>query len=144
VTDLPPEDAAPPRSGAARGPDRRSRTVGVGRWSAFAAALVVNLAVLLAPDPDVPAPSTPGLDKLVHVAVFAALTWTGLRLGWAARWYVPAVLAWAAVSEVVQAVVLPRRSGDPRDAVADAVGVLLAAVLHARLARRGAGPAPLG
>jgi hypothetical protein len=144
VTDLPP-DGAPSTPGAARARAARGpRAARAARWAAFLLAFAVNVAVLLAPDPDVPTPSTPGFDKVVHAGVFAALTWTGLRLGWPARWYVPAVLAWAVVSEVLQAVLLPRRTGDPRDAVADAVGVLAATALHAAAVRRRRRRAPPG
>lgn len=111
-----------PLDDAARLPRRRTLAL---RRVAFAGAVLLNLVVLLAPDPDAPGSGVPGLDKVVHAAVFALLTGTGLAAGLAARWFVPAVLAWAALSEVLQATLLPARSGDWRDLVADAVGVAI-------------------
>lgn len=134
---MPPRPARPPVAGAGRVAVRRL---------AFAAAVALNLAVLLAPQ----TPSTggvPGLDKAVHAVVFAALTWTGLQLGWPTRRYVPVMLAWAVLSELLQATALPDRSGDLLDALADAVGVLLAALAHRWWRdppRRGARRARLG
>ncbi len=105
------------------------------RWSPLIGALALNLAVLYTPDPDAPGDGVPGLDKVVHVTVFAALTWAGLHAGIAARWLVPAVLAHAVISELVQATALPARSGDPWDVVADAAGIALGALLHVLLDR---------
>ena len=93
------------------------------RWL-FAAAVAGQLVVLYAPR----APSTggvPGLDKVVHVLVFAVV----LGLGWWSRAPRPLVLAvsvvQAPVSELLQWAMLPHRSGDPLDLVADLVGCAL-------------------
>ena len=93
------------------------------RWL-FAAAVVGQLVVLYAPR----APSTggvPGLDKVVHVLVFAVV----LGLGWWAGVPRPLVLTvsvvQAPVSELLQWAVLPHRSGDLFDLVADLVGCAL-------------------
>lgn len=102
------------------------------RWLALAAALAVNLVVLYAPDPGTPLTPVPGLDKAVHLTVFLALTLAGLRVGLARGWFLPAVLAHAVVSEVVQATVLPARSGDAWDLVADAAGIALGYLAHRR------------
>lgn len=66
-----------------------------------------------------------GADKVVHLALFAALAGT-------ARWrfgggplVLLAVAAYAPVSELVQGALLPDRSGDPYDVLADLVGVAL-------------------
>jgi len=104
------------------------------RWAPFAGAVTVSAVVLFAPNPDVPGGGVPGLDKVVHAVVFAALTFTGLRAGLSARWFVPAVLGYALTSEAVQAWVLADRSGDPWDLLADAGGVALGAWLHRRTA----------
>lgn len=101
----------------------------------FAVALVVHLTVLYAPAPDVPGTGVPGVDKVTHVLVFATLTWAGLWAGLARRWFVPAVLAHAVVSELVQAHLLAGRAGDPWDAVADVVGVALGVLAHRRRRR---------
>ena len=93
------------------------------RWL-FAAAVVGQLVVLYAPR----APSSggvPGLDKVVHVLVFAAV----LGLGWWAGAPRPLVLVvsvvQAPVSELLQWTLLPHRSGDLLDLVADLVGCAL-------------------
>ncbi len=115
--------------------DRCGRPVSarVARWL-FAGAVVVQLVVLYAPR----APSTdglPGVDKLVHLAVFAAVAWTGRLAGVPRGRLAALLLAHAVVSELLQAAVLPHRSGDPLDAVADAAGVLLGLALAGRLGR---------
>lgn len=88
----------------------------------LAVTVLVQLVVLYAPT--APAgPEVNGLDKVVHVAVFAAVAWAAVRAG-LPTWPVAAVLlAHAAVSELVQHYLLPHRDGDVRDAIADAVGV---------------------
>jgi hypothetical protein len=58
---------------------------------------------------------------------------TGVRAGLPWRPWCAVSLAHAVVSELVQHWVLPHRSGDPRDALADAIGVLLATLLVTRL-----------
>ncbi|MEO3938398.1 VanZ family protein [Dermatophilaceae bacterium Soc4.6] len=80
-------------------------------------------------------------DKLVHPLLFLVpmLVWSR----WWGRWQpVAAVLAaHAVVSEVVQHGLLPHRSGDPWDSVADLLGVgvgILAAVVLRRAGRSAA------
>ena len=66
----------------------------------------------------------PGADKLVHAGLFALLAVTAvLRFG-AVRRVLLGVLAYAAFSELVQALLLAERSGDAWDLLADAVGAL--------------------
>lgn len=118
--------------------DGRVARPGWRTWAAraaFAGATAVNLAVVFAPQPDVPGQGVPGLDKVVHVAVFAAVACTGLHAGARARWLVPVLLAHAVTSEVIQARLLPGRSGDPWDGVADAAGVALGYALFRWTAR---------
>ena len=88
---------------------------------AFSAVVLLSLYVLFVPQPVGPA-GPPGADKVVHALLFAALAvTTRIRFGPAVR-----LLAFLAVyavgSELVQAVVLPDRSGDAYDVVADLVG----------------------
>lgn len=93
------------------------------------------------------APTAPGpplfmhADKIVHAGVFGALAWTASRAGVPTRWLAPALVAYAVGSEVVQHTVLPGRSGDWTDVVADlagaGLGLWLAAAHPARRARRG-------
>ena len=96
----------------------------------FAGTVLVQLLVLYLPR--APAAGGPGLDKLVHAAVFGAVLWAGLRCGFPTVPLVVALLAHAVLSEVLQERLLPNRSGDPLDVVADTVGVLLALAIARR------------
>lgn len=104
-----------------------------------AVALLVQLTVVYAPSGGGAAPF-PHVDKLVHATVFAVPVFFALL---ARLPFVPVVAVMAAhapMSEVVQATLLPHRSGDPWDAVADVVGVgvgVLAATLAERRERSG-------
>jgi VanZ family protein len=94
----------------------------------LALAVVVQLVVLYAPR----APSTgpvPGVDKLVHATVFAAVAWAAVRCGFARPLVAAVLAAHAVLSELVQAGLLPGRSGDPLDVVADVAGVVLVLLL---------------
>ena len=95
---------------------------------ALALAVAVNLVILFWPRPASPG-GLPGLDKVVHLATFASLALTGLRAGLAGRWLLPVLVGHAVASEVVQELLLSRRSGDPRDVVADLAGVLAGTLL---------------
>ena len=84
-------------------------------------ALVVSAVLLFAPS-GAGAPSLPGLDKVVHAAIFAALAG-------AVRWrfgnrpaLLGAVVGYAVLSELAQAALLSQRSGDAYDLLADVVG----------------------
>lgn len=101
----------------------------------FAVAVLVSLAVLFAPADDVPS-SPPGVDKLVHLLLFAALAATGRWAG--ARPVVLGVLlvAYAALSEVVQGVSALDRSASPADWAADVVGMLVGLLAWAWAGRR--------
>jgi hypothetical protein len=90
---------------------------------AFAVAVLVSLAVLFAPAGDVP-PSPPGVDKLVHASLFAALALTGRWAGINRRVLAGALVPYAAVSELVQGMI--GRDAAVGDWVADVVGVLVA------------------
>lgn len=104
---------------------RARRSGALRRWAPLGLALAVNLLVLYAPDHGAPSVATPGLDKVVHAVIFAAPAVTGLFAGLRPAWFVPALLAHAIASEIVQHVLLANRQGDPWDVVADVVGVLL-------------------
>ena len=94
----------------------------------FAVVGLVSLAVLFAPASDVPtAPA--GVDKVVHLALFAALAASGRWAGVGARALAVLLLGYAALSEVVQGLPVLGRSMSPADWVADAVGVLLGLAL---------------
>jgi len=110
------------------GPTRAGRPGWTGRRPAFAAALVLHLVVLYLPR----APSTGGiplLDKAVHLVIFALVGVTAVRAGLPRPAVLAVLLAHAVVSEVIQATLLPDRSGDPLDSLADGVGVLVALAL---------------
>ena len=103
----------------------------------LALAVAAHLVVLYLPGQDVPQAGfeIPGLDKLIHVITFGVPTLAAVVLGCNAWWALPFAVH-APVSEVVQATFSSQRSGDPWDAVADLVGVVLA-VLVARPLLRG-------
>ncbi|WP_127131731.1 VanZ family protein [Georgenia sp. SYP-B2076] len=134
---------------AARAPGPRAAAGRRGPLLALAVALVVQLVVLYLPEVPSAGTGVPGVDKVVHAAVFGAVTVAGLRAGLRARLVVGFGLAHAVVSELVQHLLLAGRSGDPLDVVADVAGVALGWVLARRLARRparraGAAPAAGG
>jgi hypothetical protein len=105
----------------------------------FAVVVLVSLAVLFAPASDVPtAPA--GVDKVVHLTLFAALAASGRWAGVRARALAVLLLGYAAVSEVVQGLPALGRSMSLADWVADAVGVLVGLALWELAARRT--PAP--
>ena len=106
-----------------------------GRWALAAIALVIQLAVLYAPRTPTVETGLP-LDKVAHVVVFAVPVVALVAAGLPRRWVVMGMALHALLSEVLQAAVLPQRSGDPADVVADLVGV----AIGAWLARGRAGP----
>jgi VanZ family protein len=109
----------------------------VGRY-AFAAVGLLSLVVLFTPASGVPwAP--PGVDKLVHAVLFAALAVTGRWAGAGLRRLAVLLVVYAVVSEVVQAWIPLDRTGSPADVLADVVGLLLGLLAWDRLA--GARPA---
>ena len=106
----------------------------------FGVALAVQLVLLYWPRAVQPAGGLPW-DKIVHALIFGVVYAAGVRAGvprW--PWFAVSVLH-APVSELVQDALLPRRSGDPYDAVADVAGVVLAAAGMAIAARRRGTPA---
>jgi len=103
-------------------------------------AVAVQLVVLYAPRAPAAA-ALPGLDKLVHLAVFAAVALAARRCRLPPLPVGLVLAGHAVLSEVLQHVALPARSGDLRDVVADLTGVALG-LLVARHA--GAGPGSHG
>ncbi|MGY2129045.1 VanZ family protein [Blastococcus sp. SYSU DS0617] len=101
--------------------------------------VLVSLAVLFVPASDVPS-APAGVDKVVHLALFAALASSGRWAGIGSRVLAPLLLVYAAVSEVVQGVPALNRSTSLADWVADAIGVLLGLALWGLAARRTATP----
>ena len=93
----------------------------------FAAVVLVSLVVLFTPGPETPSVH-PGVDKLIHMGMFAVLALTGLRAGVPPARLACGLVAYAAVSEVLQAVLPIGRDGEVLDALADSLGVGLALV----------------
>ena len=102
---------------------------------AFAVTVLVSLAVLFAPASDVPS-APPGVDKVVHLLLFTALAVAGRWAGTRPGPLVVLLLAYGAVSEVVQALSALQRSGSVVDWLADAAGVGLGVLLWAAGERR--------
>jgi hypothetical protein len=103
---------------------------------AFAVAVLVSLAVLFAPPSDVPN-SPPGVDKLVHLGLFLLLAltgrWAGIRRGVLGG----VLVAYAALSEIVQGLDVVGRDASVADGCADVLGVAAGLLLWAALARSG-------
>ena len=123
-----------------------ARLAARGRLSrgAFVLVVLVSVAVLFAPGDDVPA-ALPGVDKVVHLLLFAALAVTGRWAGLRPPALAVGLAGYAAVSEVLQAVLPLARSGSVADLAADLAGVAVGlAGWHAGSAlRRGAAPGSL-
>lgn len=113
-----------PREVQAAGGDLRCRAL----VAVFA--LAVNIGFYL---PDIPGEASagiPGIDKVYHVGAFAITVWAVGRLLAPRRrfpmgWVVLAAITHAVVIEGVQGALLPHRSSDPEDVLADAVGAAL-------------------
>ena len=105
-------------------------------WSALplVGVFAISLIVLFSPGSTVPS-GPPNSDKLVHALLFAALALAArfAGVGWraTAAW----VLAYAALSEVLQALLPIQRSGSLWDVVADAAGMALGLTAYALLSR---------
>ena len=99
------------------GPRRRAVWV-------FVVLLVTHLAALYWPRVDIVGPVTWG-DKVVHVLLFLAPTVAGLLAGVRPALLVALLALHAPVSELLQDHLLPNRTGDAWDAVADLGGVVL-------------------
>ena len=101
---------------------------------AFLTAVVVHLAALYWPL----TVATGGFslsDKVAHALLFGAVAATGI---WARVPMAPLIgllLANSVVSELVQHWLLPNRSGDPGDTVADCIGIALGTALGVGLRR---------
>ncbi|AOS64373.1 VanZ family protein [Actinoalloteichus hymeniacidonis] len=95
------------------------------RWTPFLLALLTSIVVFFMPASGVPS-APPGTDKVVHAAVFAALTVTGLWTTISRLLLAIALACYACLTEVLQANLPLGRSGDPGDVVADLVGVGIA------------------
>ncbi len=102
---------------------------------AFAVAVLISLAVLFTPADDVPF-APPGVDKIVHVGLFALLALTGRWAGIGRSSLGVLLVFYAAVSEVLQGLTPLERSASVADWVADVAGILLGLMAWERVARR--------
>src|SRR3954453_19751954 len=94
----------------------------------FAVTVLVSLAVLFAPGPDVPS-APPGVDKLVHGSLLAGLARAGRWVGRARGVLGGLLVLYAAGSELLQGIPILERDSSVADWVADVIGVLLGLVL---------------
>lgn len=106
-----------------------------GRWAAGLAGLyyVALLSLSSIPGPELPQANLPGLDKLVHVGVYAGLGWILGGIGW--PW--PGLLffgAMAGAADEIYQLSIPGRQASVWDWLADTLGVGAGLWLRARLA----------
>jgi uncharacterized protein YfiM (DUF2279 family) len=106
---------------------------------AFAVAVLVSLAVLFAPPSDVPS-GPPGVDKVVHFALFAVLAVTGRWAGIGRGVLAGMLVLYAAGSELLQGTDLVDRDASIGDLVADSAGVVAGLLLWRLVADRRARP----
>ena len=95
--------------------------------------LLWSLILLLLPS-DYSLGSSSTNDKAGHLLTFAALALSGRWAGVPVLALLGGLTAYAAATEVLQAVLPINRHGDPRDLLADIVGVLLGLALSWALA----------
>jgi hypothetical protein len=99
--------------------------------------VVVAVQLIALYSPRAPAgPQITGLDKVVHICIFAAPALAALMAGIGAPWALGILALHGPVSELVQHFALSHRSGDVFDALADFVGVGLGALAYVVWSRR--------
>ena len=101
----------------------------------FAVVVLVSLAVLFAPASDVPS-APPGVDKVVHVVLFAALALSGRWAGLGVGVLVVLLLGYAVASELIQGFTPLARSASPADVLADATGIVVGLLAWVPIGRR--------
>lgn len=117
----------------AQGPNRRTPKL---LWRlGFAVALAVQLIVVYYPK-GVGGVEIPGLDKVVHLLIFAAPALAALMVGIRARWALGILAVHAPVSELIQHFGLANREGDVLDVMADLGGVVLGWLAYVVWSRR--------
>lgn len=128
MTSLPERAPVPAVGSLARKPSRL--------WLvALGVALVIHLISLYSPE--VPgAPPIAGLDKVVHVLIFAAPALAALMAGISAPWVLGILAVHAPVSELIQHYALSHRGGDVLDMLADFVGVAIGGLAYLVWSRR--------
>ena len=99
--------------------------------------LAVALQLIALYSPQVPAgPQITGLDKVVHICIFAGPALAALMAGISAPWALGILAVHAPVSELIQHFALSHRSGDVFDALADLVGVAIGGLAYLVWSRR--------
>ncbi|MCZ2859924.1 VanZ family protein [Blastococcus sp. VKM Ac-2987] len=101
----------------------------------FALAVLASLVVLFAPGSDVPS-APPGVDKLVHLLVFAGLAVTGRWAGIPRTPLAVGLVLYAVGSELVQGLTPLARSASVADGAADLAGVAVGLLVWRWGARR--------
>jgi VanZ family protein len=101
-------------------------TPGLAR-SVFTGLLIVSLVMFLLPADNL-SPNAPN-DKVTHLLTFAVLALSGRWAGVPVLALLGGLTAYAAVTEVLQALLPINRHGDVRDLLADVAGVLLGLAL---------------
>lgn len=104
-------------------------------WLGFALAVLLQLAVLYAPSTPDGTVDLPGLDKLVHAGVFLLPALLGVLAGLGPLRLGIVLAAHAVLSELAQHLLLPQRSGDVLDVLADLVGAAVGLALGLALRR---------
>jgi hypothetical protein len=124
-----PESTPPPAAGPrVRGSRRRWRV---------ALVVVVALQLISLYSPEVPGgPQVPGLDKLVHISIFAAPALAALMAAISAPLVLGVLVVHAPLSELIQHFGLSHRSGDVLDMTADLVGVAVGWLAYLVWSRR--------
>ncbi|MCI2420449.1 VanZ family protein [Saccharopolyspora sp. K220] len=87
----------------------------------FVIAGLASLVILFTPESGVPT-APPGTDKVVHFVLFAALASTGRIAGFPTARLLPALVGYAAVSEVLQGLLPLGRSCEIADGLVDVAG----------------------
>jgi hypothetical protein len=101
----------------------------------FAVVVLISLAVLFTPADGVPF-APPGVDKLVHAGLFAALAASGRWAGIGRVSLGAPLVLYAAASEVIQGMAPIDRSASVADWLADVAGVLLGLAVWETVLRR--------
>ena len=105
-----------------------SRRTGRAWLWLFVVVVTVHLAALYWPRVSVQGPVA-WTDKVVHVTLFAVPALVGLLAGVRPAYLLVPLALHAPVSELLQHAVLPNRSGEVWDAVADLSGVVVGATI---------------
>ncbi|MFF0814134.1 VanZ family protein [Rhodococcus sp. NPDC003318] len=90
----------------------------------FLVVLAVTLVMLFSPGSTVPS-GPPNSDKVTHLLMFLALAVAARYAGFRTGWILLGGAVYAAVSEVLQAVLPIQRTGSVWDWTADMIGVVL-------------------